>query len=192
MSQAAPDIQQIRDRLADIIKEQCLAFGDFALASGQRSSYFIDGKQATLDSEALYCLAHLILDEIRDDAIDAVGGMTLGADPIVGGTIAVAGSLGIPLRGFIVRKERKERGMGDQVAGPLRDGDRVVMLEDTVTTGGMTLKAIEAVERERDVAIVKVIAMVDRLQGARENIENEGFELVSLFTVEELGVKLEG
>jgi len=66
------------------------------------------------------------------------------------------------------------------------------MLEDTVTTGGMTLKAIEAVERERDVAIVKVIAMVDRLQGARENIENEGFELVSLFTVEELGVKLEG
>lgn len=192
MSQAAPDIQQVRSRLADIIREQCLAFGDFTLASGQRSSYFIDGKQATLDSEGLYCLAHLILDEIRDDAIDAVGGMTLGADPIVGGTIAVAGSLGIPLRGFIVRKERKDRGMGDQVAGPLRDGDRVVMLEDTVTTGGMTLKAIEAVERERDVAIVKVIAMVDRLQGARENIESEGFELVSLFTVEELGVRLEG
>jgi len=192
MDLTSPDITQVRARLGAIIREQCLAFGDFTLASGQHSNYFIDGKQATLDGEGLYCLAHLILHEMRDDRIDAVGGMTLGADPIVGGTIAVAGAMGIPLRGFIVRKERKERGMGDQVAGPLRDGDRVVMLEDTVTTGGMTLKAIEAVERERDVEIVKIITMVDRLQGARGNIESEGFELVSLFTVEELGVKLEG
>jgi len=114
--------------------------------------------------------------------------MTLGADPIVGGMVALAGSMGIPLRGFIVRKERKERGMTDQIAGPLQDGDRIVMLEDVITTGGMTLKAIEAVERERNVTIVKVITMVDRLQGAQEAIEEEGFELVALFTVEELGV----
>ncbi len=192
MSLMNATIDEIRGRLRAIIVERCLAFGDFRLASGKRSHYFIDGKQASLDGEGLYCLARLILEEIKDDAVDAVGGMTLGADPIVGGTIAVAGSMGMPLRGFIVRKERKERGMGDQVAGPLRDGDRIVMLEDTITTGGMTLKAIEAVERERNADIVKIITMVDRLQGARENIEEEGFDLVSLFTIKDLGVDPKG
>lgn len=182
------DVQAARARLAAILKERALAFGDFTLASGKRSHYFIDGKQATLDAEGAYCLAQLILAEIEGQGVDAVGGMTLGADPIVGATIALAGARGIPLRGFIVRKERKERGMGDQVAGPLRDGDRVVIVEDVVTTGGMTLQAIEAVERERNVDILGVVAMVDRLQGAREAIEAEGFRLVSLFTVEELGV----
>ena len=189
-SSASPELAAIRDRLAVILKERALAFGDFTLASGQKSTYFIDGKQATLESEGAYCLARLILAEIAEDEVDAVGGMTLGADPIVGATLAAAAVEGRALRGFIVRKERKERGMTDQVAGPLRDGDRVVMLEDVVTTGGMTLKAIEAVERERDVAIVKVIAMVDRLQGAQAAIEAEGFELVSIFTIEDLGVQL--
>lgn len=190
MTDCTPGAADARARLAEIIKTRCLSFGEFRLASGQTSNYFIDGKQATLDAEGAFCLAQLILDEIAADNITAVGGMTLGADPIVGAVITVAGSRGIPLRGFIVRKERKDRGMGDQIAGPLNDGDRVVLVEDTVTTGGMTLKAIEAVERERNVEIVKVIAMVDRLQGARENIEAEGFDLVSLFTVEELGVQL--
>ena len=189
MVSPSSNVEELRSRLAAILKERALAFGDFKLASGKRSKYFIDGKQVTLDSEGVYCLARLILAEIEDDQIDAVGGMTLGADPIIGATIAIAGSLGIALRGFIVRKERKERGMGDQIAGPVRDGDRVVMLEDVVTTGGMTLKAIEAVEREYNVQIVKIITIVDRLQGAREAIEEEGFELVSLFTVEELGVE---
>lgn len=181
-------LDEVRAALARILKERALAFGDFTLASGKRSTYFIDGKQATLDAEGAYCLARLVLAEIEGLRVDAVGGMTLGADPIVGATIALAGAAGIPLRGFIVRKERKERGMTDQVAGPLRDGDRVVMLEDVITTGGMTLKAIEAVERERNIQLVKIIAMVDRLQGAREAIEEEGFELVSLFTVADLGV----
>ncbi len=190
MVSVSAELGEIRERLCEIIKDRALALGEFILASGQKSTYFVDGKQVTLDSEGAYCLARLILAQIAGDRVDAVGGMTLGADPIVGATVAVAATLGIPLRGFIVRKERKERGMGDQVAGPLRDGDRVVMLEDVVTTGGMTLKAIEAVERAFDVSIVKVIAMVDRLQGAREAIEAEGFEFVSLFTIEDLGVKL--
>ncbi len=190
MISSASTLEACRDRLAQILRERALAFGDFTLASGKRSTYFIDGKQATLDSEGSYCLARLILAEIEGARVDAVGGMTLGADPIVGATLGVAGALGIPLRGFIVRKERKERGLTDQVAGPLRDGDRVVMLEDVVTTGGMTLAAIEAVERERNVQIVKIIALVDRLQGAREAIEQEGFDLVALFTIEELGVKV--
>lgn len=182
------DISQIRADLREFIATRCISHGNFRLASGKQSSYFVDGKKATLDAQALYWLSCLILNETGDDGIDAIGGMTLGADPIVGGVVALAGCMGIPLRGFIVRKERKDRGMGDQVAGSLGDGDRVVMIEDTITTGGMTLKAIEAVEREGNVTIVKVIAMVDRLQGAREAIEEEGFELVSLFTIDELGV----
>lgn len=187
LADASPD--QLKAALAEIITKHALATGEFTLASGQKSHYFIDGKQATLDSRGAYCLARLILEEVKDLDVTAVGGMTLGADPIVGATIAVAGSLGMDLRGFIVRKERKERGMGDQVAGPLRNGDCVVMLEDVVTTGGMTLKAIEAVEREFDVTIVKVIAMVDRLQGARQAIEDEGFDFSAVFTVEELGIR---
>jgi orotate phosphoribosyltransferase len=182
-------LEEYRSRLCEIIRERALAFGEFTLASGKKSHYFIDGKQATLDAEGAYCLGRLILAEIADDGITAIGGMTLGADPIVGATLAVAAAHGMALRGFIVRKERKERGMEDQIAGPLRDGDRVVMVEDVVTTGGMTLKAIEAVERERNVDIVKVVAMVDRLQGAKEAVEAEGFSLVSLFTIEDLGIK---
>ena len=187
LADASPD--QLKEALAEIITKHALATGEFTLASGQKSHYFIDGKQATLDSRGAYCLARLILEEVKDLNVTAVGGMTLGADPIVGATIAVAGSLGMDLRGFIVRKERKERGMGDQVAGPLRNGDCVVMLEDVVTTGGMTLKAIEAVEREFDVTIVKVIAMVDRLQGSRQAIEDEGFDFSAIFTIEDLGIR---
>ncbi len=186
---AAAGPEELKQTLGAIIKQRALKTGEFTLASGQMSHYFIDGKQATLDSVGVYCLARLILEDIGDLEVTAVGGMTLGADPIVGATIAVAGGLGRELRGFIVRKERKERGMGDQVAGPLRNGDRVVMLEDVVTTGGMTLKAIEAVEREFDVTIVKIIAMVDRLQGARQAIEAEGFDFSAIFTIKDLGIE---
>jgi orotate phosphoribosyltransferase len=188
LATAAP--RELREHLARILQERAIAHGEFTLASGQKSTYFIDGKQATLDAEGVYCLARLILDEIAGDEVDAVGGMTLGADPIVGGTLAVAASLGRPLRGFIVRKERKERGMGDQVAGPLGEAERVVMLEDVVTTGGMTLKAIEAVEAEKGARVVKVVAMVDRLQGARAALEGAGYPLAAIFTIAELGVKV--
>lgn len=182
------DIAKHRRRLKRAIKQRSLSFGEFELASGKRSNYFIDCKQVTLSGPELNDLAILILDEIHADDIDAVGGMTLGADPIVGGTIAIAAQFDISLRGFIVRKERKDRGMGDQVAGVVGDGDRVAMLEDVVTTGGMTIKAIDAVNREYDVQIAKVITVVDRMQGAREAIEGRGFDLTALFTVQQLGV----
>lgn len=188
LSAATP--QQLRERLAGLLRERAIRHGDFTLASGQKSHYFIDGKQVTLEAEGVYCLARLILEEIRDDEVDAVGGMTLGADPIIGATLAVAATQGRFLRGFIVRKERKDRGMGDQVAGPLEDGQRVVMLEDVVTTGGMTLKAIEAVEAEKQAKVVRVVAMVDRLQGARANMEAAGYALSTIFTIEQLGVKV--
>ncbi len=189
MSPAAPNSQAIRERLAELIKANALRFGDFTLASGQKSTYFIDGKQVTLEAEGAWCIGQLMLAEVVAAGAEAAGGMTLGADPIVGATLAAAGQAGVPLKGFVVRKERKDHGMGDQVAGPLPKGATVVMLEDVVTTGGMTLKAIEAVERECEAKIVRVVAVVDRLQGARQNIEAAGYQFAALFTIEELGVK---
>jgi orotate phosphoribosyltransferase len=176
-----------RDRLAEVIRERALRFGDFTLASGQKSTYYIDGKQVSLHGEGLLLLAGLILDNLPAD-VEAVGGMAIGADPIAGAVAALAAQRGRELTAFIVRKERKERGTRQQVEGPLHSGVRVVVLEDVITTGGSTLLAIEALQREYDAEIVGVIAMVDRLQGARENLAAAGFELTALFEITELGV----
>lgn len=181
---------ECRARLAELIKAHALRFGDFTLASGQKSTYFIDGKLVTLQSEGAYCLARCILDMLEGLEVDAVGGMSLGADPIAGAVVALAGEQGRPLIGFLVRKQQKDHGTRKQVEGPLPDGARVVMLEDVVTTGGSTLDAIGAVEREKGVKVVSVIAMVDRLQGARENLATRGYELKSVFEITELGVTL--
>lgn len=183
-------VAQCRARLAELIKEYALRFGDFTLASGQKSTYFIDGKLVTLQAEGAYCLARCILEALRGVDVEAVGGMSIGADPIAGAVVAIAGSMGMPLLGFLVRKEQKDHGTRKQVEGPLHDGMRVVMLEDVVTTGGSTLKAIEAMEREKRAKVVKVVAMVDRLQGARENLASRGYELESIFEITELGVKV--
>jgi orotate phosphoribosyltransferase len=180
-------VAECRARLAELIKQHALRFGDFTLASGQKSTYFIDGKLVTLQSEGAYCLARCVLDLLGDE-VDAVGGMCIGADPITGAVTALAGQEGRPLIGFLVRKEQKDHGTRKQVEGPLPDGARVVMLEDVVTTGGSTLQAIEAVVREKQATIVKVIAMVDRLQGARDNLQAAGYPLDAIFTIEELGV----
>lgn len=182
-------VAECRARLAELIKEHALRFGDFTLASGQKSTYFIDGKLVTLQAEGAYCLARCILDMLEGTDVEAVGGMSMGADPIAGAVAAIAGSLDKPLLAFLVRKAQKDHGTRKQVEGPLRDGVRVVMLEDVVTTGGSTLDAIEAMEREKNAHVLKVISMVDRLQGAKENLAARGYELQAIFTIEELGVK---
>ena len=179
--------EEQRAELAQLIKRRALKFGDFKLASGQRSSYYIDGKQVSLNGEGLYLLASLILDSLPPE-VEAVGGMAIGADPIAGAVVAVAAGRGRKLDAFIVRKDRKQRGTQQQVEGPLRPGVRVAVLEDVITTGGSTLRAIEALQREYDAEVVTVIVMVDRLQGGRANLAAVGFELTALFDVAELGV----
>ncbi|MGE5532193.1 MAG: orotate phosphoribosyltransferase [Bacteroidota bacterium] len=183
-------VAQCRARLAELIKEHALRFGDFTLASGRKSTYFIDGKLVTLQSEGAYCLARCILDMIGHTEVEAVGGMTIGADPIAGAVVALAGASGRDLLGFLVRKQQKDHGTRKQVEGPIAEGAKVIMLEDVVTTGGSTLDAIEAMEREKDAEVLGVIAMVDRLQGAEENLAAKGYKLQSVFTIAELGVKV--
>jgi len=177
-----------RESLFQLIKTRALQFGEFKLASGQTSTYYIDGKQVTLESEGLNLLARLILDNL-DERVQAVGGMSIGADPITGAVLALAAQESRDLVGFLVRKERKERGTGRQVEGPLRDGMRVAMLEDVVTTGGSTLRAIEALLSQYQVEVVQVVAMVDRLQGGGENLAAAGYPLTALFDITDFGIE---
>ena len=182
-------LSAMREELHALIRDRALKFGDFVLASGQRSSYYIDGKQVTLHGRGLWLVAQLMLEEISELDVDAVGGMSIGADPIAGAMAAMAAEQGRELDAFIVRKEPKQRGTRRQVEGPLGDGAKVVVLEDVITTGGSSLTAIEALKREVNAQIVCVLAMVDRLQGARENLSEAGYELRSIFTIRDFGIE---
>lgn len=184
----ASDVASLRLRLRDLLIERAIKHGHFVLASGQTSSYYVDKSQITLMGEGLYCLARVILDQLEGMQVDAVGGLTIGADPIAGAVAALSVAHGQHLDAFIVRKERKERGTGQRIEGPLAHGARVVVLEDVITTGGSTMLAIEALREEKDAQIVQVIAMVDRLQGGRETVAGAGYDFTALFTVEDLGV----
>jgi len=187
----ASDVPTLRMRLRDLLVERAIQYGHFVLASGRTSGYYVDKTQITLMGEGLYCLARVILDQIEGMDVQAVGGMTIGADPIAGAVSALGICHGQHLDAFIVRKERKERGTRQRVEGPVPQGARVVVLEDVITTGGSALEAIRAVEEEADATVVQVIAMVDRLQGGREAIVEAGHEFTALFTVEDLGVERE-
>lgn len=160
-----------RDRLRDLLKRHSLKFGDFTLVSGKKSSFYFDSKQTTLLPEGAYLVAAEILNSLAENKIeaDAIGGMTLGADPIVCPVAALSHISGRPLRAFIVRKEAKGHGTGRQVEGNLEPQSRVVIVDDVVTTGGSTLRAIEAVQQAGHI-VVAVICLVDREEGGREKL----------------------
>lgn len=174
-----------REELLHLLVTESLRRGDFTLASGQKSDYYINGKLSTLNSRGAFLAARIFLIMLSDDVPDAVGGLTLGADPIVGSMLALAGMEDLSLKGFIVRKATKDHGTKSLVEGPLSKGDRVVVIEDVVTTGSSALKAIEAV-RDMDCEVSKVLAVVDREQGGRENLRKAGCRLESVFTADEL------
>ncbi len=187
----ASDVADLRIRLRDLLIERAIKHGHFVLASGQTSSYYVDKTQITLMGEGLYCLTRVILDQLEGMDVDAVGGMTVGADPVAGAVAALSVCHGRPLDAFIVRKERNKRGTQQRVEGPLQSGARVVVLEDVIITGGSALAAVRAVEEERGAEVVEVLVMVDRLQGGREAIVEAGYDFAALFTVEDLGVEVE-
>jgi len=158
-----------RDRLREILRERSLQFGDFTLASGRKSKFYFDSKHTTLDPEGAFLTARAILDLVRREGIDveAIGGMTLGADPIVGAVVAVSHREEPPLRGFIVRKEAKGHGTGRQVEAAPPPGTRVLIIDDVVTTAGSTLRAIAAAE-QAELKVVAVVCLVDREEGGAE------------------------
>jgi orotate phosphoribosyltransferase len=178
------DMQQ-REKLLKLLVEKSLKKGEFTLVSGAKSSYYINGKLCSLDSRGSYLIARILLAMISDDVPDAIGGLSLGADPIVGAMLALAGMEDLELKGFMVRKEQKGHGTKSLVEGPVAAGDRVVIIEDVITTGGSSLKAIRAVE-DLGCEVARVIAIVDRKQGASENLKREGYRFESIFQVDEL------
>jgi len=174
-----------RDELMKHILRHSLRTGEFTLASGKKSNYYINGKLTTLQSRGAYLTGRVFLAMIGDDVPDAVGGLTLGADPIVGAMLSLAGLEDLALNGFIVRKKAKDHGTKSLIEGPLQKGDRVVIIEDVVTTGGSSMEAITAV-KELGCEVKKVLAVVDREEGGRENLAKEGYRLESIFTASEL------
>jgi len=177
-----------RDALAELVRQKALKRGRFTLASGKQADYYLDCRQITLDARGAILVAEGMLARIEDDLPDAVGGMAIGADPITGAIMAIAGMRGLALRGLLVRKEAKGHGTGRFVEGPVVPGDRVVIVEDVVTTGGSSLKAIERCE-SFGLKVERVLAIVDRLEGGAEAFAARGYQLTSLLTIRDLGVQ---
>ncbi|MEM1062296.1 MAG: orotate phosphoribosyltransferase [Planctomycetota bacterium] len=175
------------DRLCDLVRERALKMGDFTLASGKKSTYYLDGKQVTLHAGGLRLVAEAMLEATEDLAFDAIGGMVIGADPIVGGVLAVAAEQGRDLDGFLVRKEAKGHGTQKYVEGPLSPGAKVLIVEDVVTTGGSSLKAIDRVE-DFGAEVVGVTAIVDRMQGGAEAFAARGIAFKPLLSITDFGI----
>jgi orotate phosphoribosyltransferase len=173
-----------RERLRLLISEYALTRGgSYQLASGKSSSYFFDMKPVVFDPEGSRLIADAILDLLEGERVDYVGGLEMGAVPIA--AIVVERSFErTPVGGFFVRKAAKERGTRKLIEGNLEPGSTAVLVEDVTTTGGSVLHAAEAV-RELGCTVTKVVTVVDRLEGAGENLSRHGLELVSLFTVDD-------
>ncbi len=177
-----------RQKLIGMVRERALKLGDFTLASGQKSSYYLDGKQVNLFSLGLRLVSEGLLDLLDGVEFDAVGGMSIGADPIVGGMLTVAAERGCSLCGFLVRKEAKGHGTNRYVEGPVQPGMKVVVIDDVVTTGGSSLQAVDRVT-EFGCQVVQVVGIVDRLQGGAANFAARSLPFKALLTIEDLGIK---
>jgi orotate phosphoribosyltransferase len=174
-----------REELREILKKRSILKGDFTLVSGRKSSYYINGKMTTLSARGLYLASMLLLDRFEKLAYDAFAGPTIGADPIIGALLTLAAQRGFDKEGLLIRKEAKDHGTKNLVEGNLKEGMRVVLLEDVATTGGSLLKAAQSIEAGGG-TIAGVFTIVDRDEGAGENLAKAGYTFSSLFNVKEL------
>jgi orotate phosphoribosyltransferase len=177
-----------KNALKTLVREKALKFGDFTLASGKKAKYYLDGKQVTLDAAGARMIGEGLLDLLESDMPDAVGGMSIGADPIAAAVLTIAGIRGKSLLGFMVRKEAKGHGLQKYLEGPVQPGQRVAIVEDVVTTGGSSLLAIERCE-EFGLKVDRVLAIIDRMEGGRQAFEGKGYKFDSLFTIEDFGIE---
>jgi len=179
-----------RAALVELLKRDSLRLGQFTLASGRSSHYYIDGRKVTLGAEGARLIGRGVLHALAlHPEVAAVGGLTMGADPIVGAALALAPESGRgDLRGFLVRKQAKSHGTGNLVEGPLEPGSTVAIVDDVATTGGSSLQAVDAVEA-LGCKVAVVVAVLDRLEGAAETFAARGLEFRSLLTIRDLGVE---
>src|SRR6476646_8181598 len=175
------------DRLISILAERSARRGQFTLASGRQSTLYIDARLTTMSPDGLALIGPLALAALRQSSwqVDAIGGLTLGADPISYAIAYASGASDAPLRAFTVRKEAKAHGTGRLIEGPFREGDRVAVIEDVITTGGSALRAAEAIRAAGGV-VAGVLALVDREEGGRAALEDAGLSVVVLARASEI------
>ena len=176
-----------RSRLIALFHERALKFGDFTLVSGKKSTYYLDGKQISLHSAGLKLVSEGLLDLLTDVDFSAIGGMSIGADPIVGGVLTVAATRGQTLDGFLVRKEPKGHGTKKYIEGPVQPGAKVVVIDDVVTTGGSALEAVERIQ-EYGAHVVCVVGIVDRQEGGAANFAARNLPFRALLTIADFGI----
>lgn len=177
-----------RDALIKVFQERALKFGDFTLASGKKSTYYLDGKQVMLHAEGLRLVCEGIIELLSDVDFQAIGGMSIGADPIIGGVLTVAAEQNREMIGVMVRKEPKGHGTQKYIEGPLQPGMKVVVVDDVVTTGGSSLLAVDRIE-EFGAEVVQMVGIVDRMQGGAENFAKRNLPFKSLLTIQDFGIE---
>jgi orotate phosphoribosyltransferase len=178
-----------KEALVALVRHKALKFGDFKLASGKRATYYLDGKQVTLDPHGARLIAEGILDLLAEREMPAaIGGMSIGADPITSSVVTMSAVRGTPLAGFLVRKEPKGHGTNQYIEGPVQPGDTVVIVEDVVTTGGSSLKAIERAEMF-GLKVTRVVAIIDRMEGGAAAFAKAGYPLSSLLQITDFGIQ---
>ena len=175
----------MKEELLKLLKQNAYKKGEFKLSSGKTSEHYVNCKPVTLNGRGLTLASVMLLEHVERDSA-AVGGLTLGADPIVSGVAVVAGLDRRLLDGLIVRKEPKGHGTGAWIEGPeFPKGTKVTVLEDVVTTGGSSIKAVEKL-RDAGYVVERVVTVVDRQEGGKDAMIDAGLELCSLFTIEDL------
>lgn len=178
--------QAVRAELLQIIKKEAFFKRKVILASGKESNYYVDMRRVSLYGRGLFLMSQLVWDIVKEEKATAFGGPTLGADPIVGGVCLLAAQEGKELKGFIVRKEPKKHGRQNMIEGrDLVKKDRIIIIDDTATSGGSLVKAINALARE-GLKVSRAIAVVDREEGAQQNLEALGVPFTAVFTAEEI------
>lgn len=180
------NLATLKERLLALLKKEAFKKGKFILSSGKESNYYLDGRVITLTPEGAYLVASIILELIKDKGIEAIGGPTLGADPIVGAIACLSHINNLKIKTFIVRKSTKEHGTQRQIEGPMLQSDSKVLLVDDVATTGKAL--IEAKDALANMGIVvdSALVIVDRNEGARENLAKAGLTLNSIFNIQEI------
>jgi orotate phosphoribosyltransferase len=173
-----------------MVEAKALKRGTFRLASGRVASYYLDIKQVVLDATGAMLVGRAILDLLRDrgDLPEAVGGMSIGADPVTSAVVTMAGVEGIPMKGFLIRKEPKGHGTKRYVEGPVEPGMRVAIVEDVVTTGGSSLVAIDRAV-DFGLVVTRVVTVMDRLAGGGDAFAAKGVPLDPLLTIRDLGIE---
>jgi orotate phosphoribosyltransferase len=186
----SPFDSALRATLIDLVATKALKRGTFRLASGREASFYLDAKQVILDAQGSALVGRAILQLLQSygSLPAAVGGMSIGADPVTSAVVTMAGVANLPLKGFMVRKEPKDHGTKRFVEGPVQPGDRVVIVEDVTTTGGSSLLAIDRA-MEFGLVVERVVTVIDRLAGAKKTLAARGIPLDSLVTIRDLGIE---